>query len=120
MNKYEKTTARIREFFNNIDAEYSNSEWAATNIIDEYINTLPPADAFQLISDIVRMYTNEKYELYESLEFIHAAARLSDTTEIPNELLNNWELIRQKSINSSGVYPLWEQIAVFYRIPEMQ
>lgn len=118
MKQYEKTIARIEEFFKNIDAEYGNSEWAVANLIDEYINTLSHADAFRLINDMVRLYLKEKIEIYEILEFILAAARHSDTAEIPNELLVNWEVIREKSINASGVYPLWEQISKFYRILE--
>lgn len=97
----------------------NEDEWLFEKFRETEIDNLEPYEAFDFINEVIPILLNEaNSDIWTELfETIISLAHKSNTTEIPNIILENWEIIKSKS-ELLGTYDLDKlyELANYYRI----
>lgn len=82
-----------------------NDEWFFCKLRQDITKSISPDQAFLLIPDAVRLVLKQDDEhlCIEALELLFKLIRLSDTTEAPPALLENWDHL-MNHVSSFGDY----------------
>jgi len=112
----------IKQFENyciNWEDKINENEWFFEEFVELITKNLTQTDAYNLISDAVKLVLiqSDKYLCYETLLLLFDIIRISDTTEIPQLLNNEWDnLFNHISHFSKGHIKIFNDIKEWYRI----
>jgi hypothetical protein len=100
------------------DEKYQYDEWYFEKFKERSISIMESHEAFDCINSIIPILIDNKYDRYWSEVFglLFSLVLKSNTTEIPSQLLDNWEVILEKS-SSFGEYnkSQFDEFAKYYR-----
>ena len=102
----------------NWQTELQKDEWFFAKARDKIDTAFTAEDAFSAIMEVVFFIQSETnpYLCTECVELLYSLIRKSDTTEIPQDFLQNFHVLKEKLAKDTYSLNILQEIEAHYRI----